>query len=119
MNSTYKPWGYTLTLDLYEVDHKQVVEKDLVESFVSGIIQEVQMKAFGPLHCERFGDGHLNGISAMQFIETSSITVHTDEVTNRVFIDIFSCKKFNSTKAINYSLKHFKTKEYRARFEPR
>ena len=33
---------------------------------------------------ERFGEGELEGWSAMQFIETSSITVHADEVFGRL-----------------------------------
>jgi hypothetical protein len=30
----------------------------------------------------------------MQFIETSSITIHADEVCGRCFVDIFSCRRF-------------------------
>ena len=43
-------------------------------------IDAIGMRAHGPLMIERFGDGELEGWSAMQFIETSSITVHADEV---------------------------------------
>ena len=53
------------------------------------------MRAHGPVHLERFGQGELEGWSAMQFIETSSITIHADEVGGRCFVDVFSCRAFD------------------------
>ena len=49
----------------------------------------ISMRAHGPLALDRFGDGELEGWSAMQAIETSSITVHADEVSGRCCVDIF------------------------------
>ena len=46
----------------------------------------------------------------MQFIETSSITVHCDEFGNRAFIDIFSCKKYDHKPVVIFSKKYFKAK---------
>lgn len=45
---------------------------------------------------------HLKGTSAIQFITTSSITIHTLDVLGKVFINLFSCKKF-SPKEMAYS----------------
>lgn len=67
------------------------------------------MKPYGKCKIKRFGDGELNGVSALQFIETSSITLHFDETENRAFIDIFSCKDFNENQAENFSKKSFKS----------
>ena len=57
------------------------------------------MRAHGPLLIDRFGDDDLEGWSALQFIETSSITVHADETWGRCFVDIFSCKAFAADEA--------------------
>ena len=65
------------------------------------------MRAHGPLALERFGDGDLEGWSAMQFIETSSITIHADEVSGRCFIDVFSCLPFDPEIAAAVALEHF------------
>jgi hypothetical protein len=65
------------------------------------------MRAHGPLHLERFGDGELEGWSAMQFIETSSITVHADEFGCRCFIDVFSCKPFDADVVAAIAVMHF------------
>lgn len=42
---------------------------------------------------------HLKGISAIQFISTSNITIHTLDVLKRVYLNIFSCKDFDADKA--------------------
>ena len=47
--------------------------------------------ALAPPH--RFGDGRSEGWSAMQLIETSSITIHADAFPGRRCIDVFSCRK--------------------------
>jgi hypothetical protein len=60
-----------------------------------------------PSPLERFGDGELEGWSAMQFIETSSITIHADEVSGRCFIDVFSCLPFDAEIAAAVALEHF------------
>jgi len=49
----------------------------------------------------------------MQFIMTSSITVHLDEVNNRAFIDIFSCKKFDVNIATKFCKDFFRAKSIR------
>jgi pimeloyl-ACP methyl ester carboxylesterase len=56
---------------------------------------------------KRFGAGKLEGWSAMQFIETSSITIHADELSNRCFIDVFSCRPFNTEAAAATAAAHF------------
>lgn len=60
---------------------------------------------------DRFWTWDLEWYSMMQFIETSSITVHLDEFWNRAFIDIFSCRKFDWKKATKFSQKYFDAKK--------
>ena len=43
----------------------------------------------------------------MQFIETSSITVHADEVSGRCFIAVFSCRSFDAHRAAAVAVEHF------------
>ncbi len=68
------------------------------------------MKAHGPCHIDRFGSGNLEGYSAIQFIETSSITVHLDEKWNRAFVDVFSCKDFDGERALAFTKEYFGAK---------
>ncbi len=47
------------------------------------------------------------GISAVQFIKTSSIVLHSFDKTKQVFIDISSCRKFDKRKAKNFTENFF------------
>ena len=53
---------------------------------------------------------HLKGTSAIQFISTSNITIHTLDILKKVFLNIFSCKDFNTEYVISVSEKFFEGK---------
>jgi len=42
---------------------------------------------------------HLKGTSAVQFIRTSNVTIHVLDKMRRVYLNIFSCKKFDEAVA--------------------
>jgi len=69
------------------------------------------MKPYGKAMVRRFGEGNLRGNSALQFIQTSSISIHADEYYERVFIDIFSCKRFDRYAAKAYCMEYFGAKK--------
>lgn len=50
---------------------------------------------------------HLKGTSVVQFIRTSNITVHTLDALEKVFINIFSCKDFDTEVAATFSKAYF------------
>ena len=77
---SYAPWGMLAAIDLHGCDRGRLADPDTVRAFVPAVIAAIGMRAPGPLHLERFGDDELEGWSAMQFIETSSVTLHADEV---------------------------------------
>ena len=83
----YAPWGQLAAIDLHDCDVDLLADPDVMRRFVPSLIDAIGMRAHGPLRLERFGNGELEGWSAMQFIETSSITVHADEVFGRCFVD--------------------------------
>lgn len=89
------PWGMLAAIDLHDCDYERVASADCIRGFIREVVPAVGMRAHGPTHLERFGSGDLEGWSAMQFIETSSITIHADEVGRRCFVDLFSCKEFD------------------------
>ena len=83
------PWGMLAAIDLHGCERSRLDDPDTLRRFVPSLINAIGMRAHGPLALDRFGDGELEGWSAMQFIETSSITVHADEVCGRCFVDVF------------------------------
>jgi S-adenosylmethionine/arginine decarboxylase-like enzyme len=101
------PWGMMAVLDLHGCDRARLQDPDTIRRFVPEVIDAIGMRAHGPLHLERFGTGELEGWSAMQFIETSSLTIHTDEFGDRCYVDVFSCKQFDPELAAAIAERHF------------
>lgn len=98
-------WGMSASIDLRDCNPEQLTNPDLIKQFILELVASIGMKAHGKPRVEQFGDGDLQGYSALQFIETSSITFHGDDKTgNRAFIDIFSCKFFDPGAAETFCL---------------
>jgi S-adenosylmethionine/arginine decarboxylase-like enzyme len=94
-------------IDLHGCDRSRLADPDSIRRFVPTVIDAIGMRAHGPLALDRFGDDELEGWSALQFIETSSITIHADEVWRRCFVDIFSCRGFEPDLAAAIAVAHF------------
>lgn len=56
---------------------------------------------------ERQTEAHTTGTSAVQFILTSNITIHTLDIMKRVYVNIFSCKDFNEKIAEKFTQEYF------------
>ena len=108
-------WGKLASINLYDCNEKKIKNKKEIRKFVYELCKLIKMKKIGPTKIKRFGKGNLKGYSVMQFISTSSITIHFDEEKNRAFIDIFSCKAFNSKVAEKFSKDFFNAKKARTR----
>ncbi|HEY5787392.1 MAG TPA: S-adenosylmethionine decarboxylase [Microlunatus sp.] len=106
-SSGYIPWGLLAVIDLHDCRPDRLTDPDAIRHFMPTVIHAIGMRSRGDLALDRFGDGELEGWSAMQFIETSSITVHADEVENRCFVDIFSCRSFDTAAAAAIATEHF------------
>lgn len=103
-------YGMELVLDLHGCDHTRFTRERL-EEFFNLLCFQLGM-AKGPSHFWDYGGDaaakaaappHLKGISAVQFIYTSNITIHTLDDLHRVYLNIFSCKEFNISQAIQFS----------------
>jgi len=56
---------------------------------------------------------HLVGISAIQFISTSNITIHALEILKQVFINIFTCKDMSPELAVKFTEQYFHSTDSR------
>ena len=50
---------------------------------------------------------HLRGTSAVQFISTSDIVIHALDLLENVYVNIFSCKAFDTDKAAAFTVRFF------------
>lgn len=57
---------------------------------------------------EQQTEPHLKGTSAVQFILTSSIVIHTLDLMGAVYINVFSCKDFDSQVVMEFTKNWFK-----------
>ncbi|PIP03276.1 MAG: S-adenosylmethionine decarboxylase [Candidatus Yonathbacteria bacterium CG_4_10_14_3_um_filter_47_65] len=107
-------WGQTLSVDMSHCDMKKFSKSSLAK-FCKELCHKIKMEREGSAIVKRFGEGNLLGNSAVQFIKTSSITIHADEVYNRIFIDVFSCKKFDKNVARDFCKNYFAAKKVKSR----
>ena len=98
-----KAYGKELILDMHECDASKFTREN-IENFFTALCIETEMEPCDlhfwdyegePEQYEAAPD-HLKGISAVQFISTSNITIHTLDVLKSVYINFFSCKDFKS-----------------------
>lgn len=56
---------------------------------------------------------HLVGTSAIQFITTSNITIHTLDVLRQAYINIFTCKEMSPEIAVKFTEQYFRSTQSR------
>ncbi len=95
-------YGYSSTIDVIDCIPTPFT-RERIERFLVGLCDAIEMER-EELHFWDYEDdlagynaapAHLKGISAVQFIKTSSIVVHTLDDLKGVFIDLFSCKDYD------------------------
>lgn len=65
---------------------------------------------------EKETESHLKGTSAIQFIKTSNVTIHTLDILEKVYLNIFSCKNFDPFVVIEIAEQYFKGKVFNKTF---
>jgi S-adenosylmethionine decarboxylase len=109
-----KHYGKELILDLHNCDPTKFNRSSL-RLFFKELCEEIKMNRaklvwwddHGVPEGERQTLPHLKGTSAVQFIMTSNIVVHTLDILGAVYINIFSCKDFDTQIACNFCAKWF------------
>lgn len=109
-------YGKELILDLHEVKNIHLFNRKDLEKFMIELCDLIDMQR-EDLHFwdelytpeeEKHTEEHLIGTSAVQFITTSNITIHTLDVMKRVYLNIFTCKSFDPTKVKHFCQNYFK-----------
>ena len=112
-----KHWGWHLILDVTECDRSKIKDQDFLKSWVTNLVKEIKMVAYGDPQVIHFGHGepHLAGNTVLQFIETSNIVAHYCDEFGDAYIDVFSCKEFNPAVVIKNINDIFQPKAIMAR----
>ena len=108
-------YGYSSVLDVIKCDPGTFTRMS-VEAFLVALCDAIDMERedlhFWDYEVDPEGyeaaPAHLRGVSAVQFIKTSSIVVHTLDELKVVFIDLFSCKEYDPHVIRSLVESHFK-----------
>lgn len=101
------------SIDLHDCDGDLIRDEEKIKKFVIELCKLINMKRFGECTIVNFGeDEEVAGFSMMQLIETSLISAHFANKTNRVFLDVFSCKCYSPKTTAEFAKKYFKAKSY-------
>ena len=99
-------FGWHLILDMVGMN-ENIKSVDKVREWVETLVKKIDMIPYGEARVERFGEGHLLGVTAVQLIMTSSITAHFVDCDGSGYIDVFSCKPFDDEVVIEWTKECF------------
>lgn len=108
--SEHQPiWGQHLILDLAGCPRDLLKDADNLRAWVVDLVDTIKMKAYGEPQLEHFATHSYDaaGYTLLQLIETSNICAHFAENLGQVYIDIFSCKRFDNDLAVEVCRKYF------------
>ena len=109
-----EPYGQELILDLHNCDIARFTRLH-IEHFCTALCELIGMEPcelhfwddLGVAEEEQQTHPKTKGTSAVQFILTSTIVIHTLVLTKSAYVNIFSCKKFDTDEAATFTAKWF------------
>jgi len=116
-------YGYELILDLHGCN-VSTFNRSSLKAFFEELCDEIKMQRcelyfwddVGVPPEEQQTSPHTKGTSAVQFILTSTIVIHTLDLLKAAYINIFSCKEFDKDIAEKLTREWFGAKECRSHF---
>ena len=93
---TVLPWGFHQILNITKCSPKSIRCPNNIKNFSNELVRNIKMVPYGEPQIVMFGTGNKKGYTLVQLIETSNITAHFVEETNDIYMDVFSCKHYNS-----------------------
>ena len=108
-------WGKHLVLDCSSCDREAVRDADAIRAFSEDLVAAIGMVAYGEPVLAHFAT-HLpeaTGYSLVQLIETSAVTGHFCDASGDAYLDVFSCKDFDTEVAIGVVERHLRPESIR------
>ena len=104
-----KYWGYHLLLDCGECDLDKMKDKSNIEKWIKCLVQDIDMTPIGEPYIARVAEDQIDkaGYTAMQLIVTSHIASHFVDSTKQIYLDVFSCRKFDKETVKQSMIKYF------------
>ena len=114
-------YGLELILDLHDCNVNSFTRQS-ISLFCTELCELIDMERcdlhfwddIGVAEEERQTHAKTKGTSAVQFILTSTIVIHTLDLMNTAFVNIFSCEEFDTDEAAKFTAKWFDSKDWTA-----
>ena len=116
-------YGKELILDLHSCN-PSTFNRDSIDRYFTELCELIDMQrckvhfwddvGLPPEECQTLP--HTKGTSAVCFILTSSIVIHTLDILKAVYVNIFSCKEFDQDAAADFTRKWFEAETCDPRF---
>lgn len=100
-------WGLLSSLDMYDCNPLTIRDGQAIARYALELCDLLKVRAYGQPQVVHFGHGEVEGYSLVQLIETSLISGHFANITNRAFIDIFSCRYYDPRLAARFTRDFF------------
>lgn len=107
-------WGLLTSVDIYKCNKETIRDAEKVKQFVVKLCDRIKMKRYGECVVVDFGeDEKVTGFSMTQLIETSLISGHFSNMSNAVYLDIFSCKFYEPREVAEFAVSFFEGSNYK------
>ena len=117
-----EPFGYLLTLDLYECGEGVCEDLGLCYQFLVDVTRRLKMNSQSPpfvFQSDEVTYPDKAGISGWIPLIESGIQIHTLTEENFISIDVYSCKRFSSSGITQYVKDYFRCNEVETNFVER
>ena len=104
-----------MVLDCSSCDREAVRDANAIRAFSEDLVASIGMVAYGKPVLAHFAT-HLPeaaGYSLVQLIETSAVTGHFCDASGDAYLDVFSCKDFDSEVALRVVERHLSPESVR------
>jgi len=102
-------WGLATSIDIYSCSPELIRDAEHIRQFVIDLCELIEMKRFGETMVVHFGEeDRVAGYSMVQLIETSLISAHFANLTNAVYLDVFSCKRYDPDTVARFARDYFR-----------
>ncbi len=117
----HEPYGEELILDLHGCRTERFTRSE-IERFCTELCELIDMERcdlhfwddVGVPQEEQQTNPKTRGTSAVQFILTSTIVIHTLDLMSAAYVNIFSCKEFDTDEAAKFTAKWFGSADWTA-----
>lgn len=115
-------YGKELVLDLHKCNVSSF-NRNSIERYFVKLCTLIDMKrealhfwddeGLPPEECQT--DPKTTGISAVQFILTSSIVIHALMMLGNIYVNVFSCKEFDEDTVLDFTVDWFDAQEWHSK----